>query len=161
MKREINMRYGFKIQFLFAVILFLIIVILSSMVIMLGRDIYNSINEDRKNNYDIRVSLAYLSNKIKQSDKEKGAEIADLYGQPAILIKENYDGLMYNTWIYYYDNYLNEILVEENEAFDLEDGAKIVKAEKFNINKLNNKLLKITVQQSNQNYELILSTYSD
>lgn len=161
MKREINAGYGFRIQFLFAIILFLIIVILSSMIILLGKDIYNSINEDRQNNYDVRVSLSYLSNKIRQSDIGDEVELVDLYGQPSILIKENYGGTIYHTWIYYYDNSINEILVEENERFNLQDGMKIVEAEKLDITKLKDKLFKITVQQSGKNYELILSEYSE
>lgn len=146
----------FSIQFLFIMLLFLIIVILSSMVILLGKDIYKSINEDRQSNYEIRVSLSYIENKIRQSDKENAVEIKKIQGQPALLIKENYDGINYETWIYYYNKSLNEILIEEHDEFQLQDGMKIVDLDGFNITEISKNTFKIYVESKDIKSELTL-----
>ena len=49
-------------------LLYLVIVILSVIVISLGKNIYDKINEDRNINYELQVSLSYIANKIRQSD---------------------------------------------------------------------------------------------
>lgn len=142
--------------FLLILLLFLIIAILSSMVILLGKDIYKSINEDRQNNYELRVSLSYISNKIRQSDKTNAVEIKELNDKPALLIKENYDGINYETWIYYYNECLNEIFVEEQNEFQLQDGMKIVDLDKFDISEISENTYKISVENEERKSELIL-----
>jgi hypothetical protein len=130
------------------------------MIILLGNDIYKSINEDRQSNYEVRVSLSYIENKIRQSDKENAVEIKEVHGQPALLIKENYDGINYETWIYYYNNCLNEILIEEHDEFQLQDGMKIVNLDGFNITEINKNTFKISVESKDRKSELILGKNS-
>ena len=99
MIKENNRQFSF--QFVFILLLFLMIVIMSLMIILLGKNIYSSINEDRTNNYEKRVSLSYVANKIRQSDKENNIKIESLHGKNAVVINEKYDDEVYETWIYY------------------------------------------------------------
>lgn len=56
-----------QFPFILIMLLYLIIVILSVLIIFLGKNIYDNINEERNTNYNLRVSLSYIANKLRQS----------------------------------------------------------------------------------------------
>jgi hypothetical protein len=131
------------------------------MIITLGKNVYSNINYDRASNYELRVSLSYIGNKIRQADKKDAVNIKDINGNHAVVIKETYDGLNYETWIYYYDNCINEILVDEGTLFNLSDGMKILEVESFTISKVKDNLFKFSVKDNDNSAELVLSLYSN
>lgn len=155
-----NFSKQFSFQFVFIMLLYLIIVILSVMIIVLGKNIYVNINDDRDNNYEIRVSLSYIANKVRQSDKQGAVEIRDYEGSNAIIINESYDEENYETWIYFYDNAIYEMFTDENSSFQPEEGMRIVDCDKLEITKLNDNLYKFAVNSSTESSELILNLYS-
>lgn len=159
MIKENNRQFSF--QFVFILLLFLMIVIMSLMIILLGKNIYSSINEDRTSNYEKRVSLSYVANKIRQSDKENNIKIENLHGRNAVVINEKYDDEIYETWIYYYDNAIYEMFTDAGAEFNLEDGMRIMEIENFNIEEINDNLYKFTASSNNESTELILSLYSN
>jgi len=132
------------------------------MIIMLGQDIYNNINEDRANNYEKRVSLSYVANKVRQADKENMIRLEKLktndYG---LVIKEVYNDENYETWIYYYNNGIYELFTDVGSKFNPEDGMKIMDVESFSIERLDNKLYKFTAKNNESKTELILNLYSN
>lgn len=91
-----------QFPFIFIMLIYLIIVILSVMIISLGKNIYDSINEERNTNYNLRVSLSYIANKIRQSDKRGAVEIRQVSGVNALVLNEEFDEEKYQTWIYFY-----------------------------------------------------------
>lgn len=148
-------------QFIFILLLFFIIAIISLMVILLGKDIYSSINEDRISNYEKRVSLSYVANKIRQSDKENNIRIENLNGINAIVINEKYDEAVYETWIYHYDNAIYEMFTDEGVEFNLDDGMRIMEIDNFNIELINDNLYKFKATSNQESTELILCLYSN
>lgn len=151
----------FSFQFIFVMLLYLIIVILSVMIISLGKNIYDNINEDRNTNYEIRVSLSYIANKIRQSDKNEAVEIKELHGVNAVVINEAYDEENYQTWIYFYDGAIYEMFTDENSTFELSDGMKVIEADYFKIDKVKDRLYKFTAVSKEESAELYLSLYSN
>jgi len=160
MKKEKYISNRISIQFVFIMILFLIIVVLSVMIINLGKEIYVKINADRTNNFETRVSLSYITNKIRQADKENTILVKELNGNSAIVIKETYDGLNYENWIYYNDNNICEIFIDEGLKFNLSDGMKITKIDNFNVTKIKDNLYELSVRNKNQTVKQVLSLYS-
>ena len=150
----------FSFQFIFVMLLYLIIVILSVMIISLGKNIYDSINKDRNTNYELRVSLSYIANKIRQSDRVGAVEITELKGTDAVLINEVYDEEKYQTWIYFYDGAIYEMFTDTGNNFELSDGMKVVEADNFHIEKVNNNLYKFTAVSNEESSELYLSPCS-
>ena len=142
-------------------LLYLLIVILSVMIISLGKNIYDNINEDRNTNYELRVTLSYIANKIRQSDKMGAVEIKEFNGVNAVVINEVYDEENYQTWIYFYDGAIYEMFTDEVTTFDLADGMKVVEADLFNIEELNNSLYKFTAVSKEESAELSLCLYSN
>ena len=156
-----NFSKQFSFQFIFIMLLFLIIVILSVMIIVLGKNIYVNINEERKSNYELRVSLSYISNKVRQSDKLDSLEIRKLEDDDAVVIKETYDDENYETWIYFYDNAIYEMFTDENNSFIPEDGMKIVEVDSFEITEINDNLYKFAAKSKTSSSELVLNLYSN
>lgn len=150
----------FSIQFVLIMMLFLILAVLSVMIIAMGENIYAKINDDRQNNYELRVGLSYIANKIRQSDKINSVSLKDIEETPAIVIKENYDGLNYETWIYWYDGWIYEIFTDEGSVFELQDGMKIIEAVSFDMAKVSDGLYKFTLSNGADCEELVLSLYS-
>lgn len=150
----------FSFQFIFIMLLFLLIVFLSVMIILLGNDVYSGINKDREENYQKMVSLSYVANKIRQNDKEGSVRIDSLQGKNAVVINEVYDGVEYETWIYFYNNGIYEMFTDSNMEFNLEDGMRILDVESFKIEKLKDNLYKFTASNNKEKTELILNLYS-
>lgn len=157
---NVNKTKHFTFQFIFIMFLFLLIVILSVLIILLGRDIYSTINRDRAANYDKRVSLSYVANKIRQSDKENSVRIENLNGENAVVINETYDNEDYETWIYFYDNAIYEMFTDAGREFSPDDGMKVLGVESFAIEKLKDNLYKFTAKVNEESAELVLNLYS-
>lgn len=151
----------FSFQFVFIMLLFLMIVILSVMIILLGKNIYENINEDRNTNYELRVSLSYIANKVRQADKENSVELRKLNDNYAVVINEVYDEEEYETWIYFYDNSIYEILIDANSTFDLADGMKIVNVDYMEISAIKDNLYKFAARSNDKSAELVLNLYSN
>lgn len=150
----------FSFQFIFIMLINLIIVILSVMIISLGKNIYDNINKDRNTNYELRVSLSYIANKIRQSDEKDAVEIKELNGINAVIINEVYDEEEYQTCIYFYDGAIYEMFTDKDSAFELSDGMKITEADFFKIDKIKDSLYKFTAISKEESAELYLSVYS-
>lgn len=151
----------FSFQLIFVMLLFLIIVILSVMIILHGQNIYKNINDDRSRNFEKRVSLSYVANKLRQSDKENSVRMEDHRNIHALVISEVYDEDNYETWIYYYNNGLYELFTAEGIPFNPDDGMKIMDIDSFSIERLNDKLYKFTAGQDKHNTELIININSN
>lgn len=151
----------FSFHLVFIILLFVMIATMSLMIILHGKNIYSSINEDRASNYEKRVSLSYIANKIRQSDKDKNVRIENLYGENAIVINEKYDDVVYETWLYFYNDSIYEMFTDKGVKFNLEDGMKIMEIEGFVIEEINENLYKFTAINNEESTELILCVYSN
>ena len=160
MNRQSNSKQ-FSFEFIFIMLLYLFIVVLSVMIISLGKNIYDNINEDRNTNYELRVSLSYIANKIRQSDKNGAVEIKELHGVNALVINEVYVEENYQTWIYFHDGAIYEMFIDEETSFDLTDGMKVVEADLFNIEEINHNLYKFTAISNEESSDLYLSMNSN
>ncbi|WP_179237533.1 DUF4860 domain-containing protein [Sedimentibacter hydroxybenzoicus] len=134
---------------------------MSVMVILLGQNIYENINKDRADNYEKRVSLSYIANKVRQADKENSIRVEKSEDVQALVINEVYDEDYYETWIYYYNDGLYELFTGESIQFNPEDGMKIMNIDSFSIERLSNKLYKFTVGYDKSNTELIINVNSN
>ncbi|HRC80614.1 MAG TPA: DUF4860 domain-containing protein [Sedimentibacter sp.] len=149
-----------QFPFILIMLLYLIIVILSVLIIFLGKNIYDNINEERNTNYNLRVSLSYIANKIRQSDKSGSVEIKQVNGENALVLNEEYDDEQYQTWIYFYEGGIYEMFTDSENTFDLSDGMKLVDADVFNIEKVRDDLYRFYAASNEKSSELYLSIYS-
>ena len=149
-----------QFPFILIMLLYLIIVILSVLIIFLGKNIYDNINEERNTNYNLRVSLSYIANKVRQSDKGGAVELRQVNGENALVLNEEYDDEEYQTWIYFYEGGIYEMLTDSGSTFELSDGMKLLDADVFNIEKVRDNLYIFYAASNERNSELYLSIYS-
>ena len=116
------------IPVLFVLTLFLLLSALSVSVIMAGSSVYEKISADMDENYERRVAFSYLATKIRQNDKTGIISAEKKDGADMIAIKENE---LETTYIYYFDGYIREILVDTGTVFELDWGDGLIKAGGF------------------------------
>jgi hypothetical protein len=129
-------------------ILFGFFLMISSMLIVSGANVYNSVSRSMTAGSALRSSSAYLANRLRGcGDAEKvligstresvGATGTQqsLESGDMLILEENYDGDTYYTRIYLYDGWLRESFLWSEVAFYPEDGERIVEVEDFSVEK--------------------------
>ena len=116
------------IPILFVLILFLLLSALSVSVILAGSSVHEKISADMDKNYEKRVTFSYIATKIRQNDQTGRIFFENKEGVDMIAIKENEEEI---TYIYYYDGYVREILVDSDTVFEPDWGEGIIEAGGF------------------------------
>lgn len=151
---------------LFVLTLFLLLSVMAVAVILAGSAVYEKIASNMDKNYDNRVTLSYLTTKIRQNDSRGNIYVEKINGAEMLAIKEVYGLDEYVTYIYYdsdseeignYDGYIREIFLELDPYgrtidFDLEDGEKIIKSRGFSFD-LSNDRIKMNLSDENGNIQ--------
>ena len=120
--------------------LFLLLSVMSVSVILAGSTVYENIAENMDNNYEKRVTLSYLTTKIRQNDRGN-IGIEEVNGINMLAIREDFWGLMeFVTYIYYDEenNCIREIFLDITDGavinFELSDGEHIINSHGFEFN---------------------------
>ena len=138
-----NLRQGTISGFL-TLILFGVFVLCTLIVLLTGADIYKKITVRDSKTYDSRTAAQYITTKVHQSDKN-GMIAADFFdGNSALILKENYDGELYETKLYCHNGYLMELFSAENAELTAEDGEKILEVSSVMF-ELDNNILKTEI----------------
>lgn len=134
--------------------LYLMFSVLVIFTFITGIKAYNSIRQKNSDNYSLRTSLQYVSNKTKAYQKTGAITVSELNGKAALKITENLDGKDFDTYIYENDGMLCELFIEAGTKIDLSWGTKINDIETFEIEKLSDKLIEI---RTNDTVPLIIA----
>ena len=97
------------IDILFVLSLFCVFAFSSVVLILFGADIYKKTVSSMDSNYASRTSVAYLTEKIRQSDTYDAISIDCSSGSEKLLMTREIDGQTYATSLYEYDGYLCEL----------------------------------------------------
>ena len=149
---------------LFVLTLFLLLSVMAVAVILAGSSVYEKIAANMEKNYDQRVTLSYLTTKIRQNDSNGNIYVERKNGADMLAIKEVYGLDEYVTYIYYdsdpsdkdyNDGYIREIFLELDQYgntidFDLSDGEKIIKSRGFSFDLLADRI-KMNLSDENGN----------
>lgn len=130
----------------FVLCIFLAFALSLSALLVMGAKTYQSISKNTEDNYQLRTSLLYVSNKIKAFNEKGKVYEGEFNGGDALFLQENIDGIGYVTKIYAYEGQLYELFSESDNNLDAVSGTKITDVAKFQVTKMENNLLKITVQ---------------
>ena len=95
-------------------------------------------------NYSRRIACAYVTEKVRQADDQGRIYVEDIFDQHALVLQDEIDGALYNTYIYSYDGYLMELYARA----DLKDiypqsGQKILEITSFNVDYVSDSLLSV------------------
>lgn len=133
------------IDILFVLALFCIFALSAVFLITVGANIYGKTVSHMEDNFNSRTSFAYVSEKIRQADKNDAVSTGEFDGVPAVLITEDVGHTRYITYLYQYNGYLKELMVREDTPLSPEAGQDILPVTEFSFEEVNNKLLAFTI----------------
>lgn len=139
------------IDIVFALALFCVFAVSALMVALVGARVYSNTIENMNINFDTRGSVVYVATKIRQNDEAGMISVSDLDGIPALLMEQELDGEIYQTWIYHYDGALREIFTSKGSGIGAEFGAVIMEIDSFTIEQTADNLFRISSLDSRGN----------
>lgn len=108
-----------------------------------GMKVYKNIAVSNLENFEIRTSLLYISNKIKQSDSVECISIKQKDNIKLLSLIEKNDGNEFETLIYHYNGRLYELYHENNEDYSFTDGMEVMNIENFGIEMIRDNILRV------------------
>lgn len=154
-------RYKKNIDSLMIILLLSLFAITGSIVILTGVKQYQKIASQINSNFNIRTANSYIAQKISTYDYSDGIEITTLSDGTtdemitALALNSNDNNTLYITYIYYYNGWLRELVVNENSLFSLEAGQKISQISSMDISLDTNNILSISFVDISKNKHLV------
>lgn len=132
-----------SINLVFTLALLGIFALSALFVAVLGAQVYGRTAENMDNNFNVRTSLVYITEKIRQCP-DKDIDIREVNGNPALVLSQNIKGQNYETWIFSAKGSLREVLVSAGDNVLETDGQEVMDINSFNLD-LKGDLLQISV----------------
>ena len=122
-----NVKVQHSMQGVFVFVLLGLFALMSTLMVLLGAQMYRSTVDRSEYNNEHRVMGAYVRSMIRSMD---GGEISveQPGGIPALALKETIDDEEYVTWLYVHEGVLYEQFTELDEDFNPLDGTEICPA---------------------------------
>lgn len=158
---------NFIVDILFVLALFGLFAVSALMLVTIGANVYQSTVEDMDQNYDARVVSTYLAEKLRQCDMlledQSSVAISEFEGSPALVLSQEMGGELYDTYLYYHDGYLKELLLKHGSDMGGDSrgaGQEIIALRDFSLAWAADDLLRIDlVTDAGQSREIYLSTH--
>lgn len=137
------------IDLLFPIALFLVLAASSLFLVILAANVYRKSVAWEESNYGSRTCLSYVTEKIRQSDKDGGVETGTFDGIPCLILRQNFGDQAYATYLYSYEGQLCELFVQEGADVHAPDGQRILEVNNFNITEQEKGIFKISCSDEN------------
>lgn len=147
--------FGYTLTSFLTLILFSFFALCSLFIVLIGAKDYQVVVEQSEQNNEIRASLTYVANKIRQNDEAGFVQVFNQDGTQILSLTQDIDGQLYDTYIYFYNGNLNEQFVKHTAKIDLNEGSVITAVERFDISMENSAVI-LQVQNSNREKPLVL-----
>lgn len=128
MGRSKNQR-GQLVNTLFTMLLFLVFVLCALFAVLIGGKVYENINVRTESTYRGDVALSYIANKVRQGDEDGMVELTEMDGIPVLQLKQEINGSVYVTDIYYKDGKLWELFTDAESGLGVNDGYEILECD--------------------------------
>lgn len=134
------------IDTIFVISLMLLFLISALSVIAIGASIYQKNVDTMSKNSSHRIATSYITEKIRQNDKEGSIGTREIFEKNALVISEDINGTIYNTYIYDYNGSLMELFARDDlENFYPQSGQKIMDVKSFNAESVKKDLYRISI----------------
>ena len=118
-------------QGVFVFVLLGLFAVMSTLMVLLGAQMYrNTVDHSAENNKG-RVLGAYVRSMIRAEDGDQSVAVEELGGVTTLALHEDIDGEDYVTWLYCYDGDLYEQFTEAERDFNPASGTAICPAAAF------------------------------
>lgn len=112
--------------FIFSLLLFLMFILCSVFTILIGSRVYQNIRARNNSSFYSGTALAYITNKVRQSDGGGRVEVRTADGLPVLVLVSQYGDTPYETWIYTKDGSLMELFSARDSGLTTDDGLPIM-----------------------------------
>ena len=137
-----------SMQGAFIFVLLGLFALMSTLMVLLGAQMYRATVDHGQQNNQERLLSAYVRSMVRAQDSEGTIEIDNENGFPVLSMKETDDGEVYVTRVYQYEGKLYELFTSAENDFDPEDGTAICDAGSFDA-KLEGSLLTVNMTDGN------------
>ena len=120
-----------SMQGVFVFVLLGLFAVMSTLMVLLGAQMYRNTVDHTTRNNEGRLLGAYVRSMIRAEDAADAVTIEDFDGVKALAFHETIDDEAYVTWLYSYDGQLYEQFTDADRAFEPESGSVICPAERF------------------------------
>ena len=159
MKKQTGLHH--MIDILFVLSLFCVFAVSSVLLILFGADIYKKTVQQMDSNYTSRTSIAYITEKIRQSDTENAINIVSQDGTQILMLTNIINGIPYATSLYEYDGYLYELFARTDLELPLDAGQPVMELHSLTFSLLEPNILEITfTDASNEDQIIYVSMHS-
>lgn len=115
----------------FVLLLLAMFALFSTFLVLVSAQAYRNTVQAADANAQSRILEHYAVNKARMYDRAGGMTIRQTDVGTALCLRDEYDGDRYLTYVYCADGALRELVREESEGFDPEDGDAICPAAAF------------------------------
>ena len=120
-----------SMQGVFVFVLLGLFAVMSTLMVLLGAQMYrNTVDHSTANNED-RVLRAYVRSMIRAEDTRDAMVVGEYDGVKTLAMREDLDGEPYVTWLYCYDGQMYEYFTSDDGTFNPESGTAICPAQRF------------------------------
>ena len=120
-----------SMQGVFVFVLLGLFAVMSTLMVLLGAQMYrNTVDRSTANNED-RVLSAYVRSMIRAEDTRDAMVVGEYDGVKTLAMREDLDGEPYVTWLYCYDGQMYEYFTSDDGTFNPESGTAICLAQRF------------------------------
>ena len=134
---------------LFPALLFFVFLLCTIFTILIGSRVYENIRERDNLSFHTDAALAYMTNKVRQGDMADAISIREIDDCQVLVLTSDYDGDLYETWIYQMDGSLWELFTLKDSGVDIYSGQMIMDCDPVSFiletNKHRNTLLTISL----------------
>ena len=118
---------------MFLIILFAVFAVCAFSLITIGANVYSHTASVMNQDYEKRIDISYVTEKIRQWDQADSIEIGSFHGRTALIHRELINGKKYNTYLYQEKGALRELMAREDLDTTTMQGEKIVAAKDFSV----------------------------
>ncbi len=137
------------VDILFVVSLFALYTICILLISIIGINLYTQGLDISEQNYTIRTSILYLTEKTRQGNLEGGVRVEPLFDGNALVLTRQIEDRNFETWIYTEEGNLNEVLVLEGSQITPRSGQTIMPLQGLKLEIDENNILLIETQSEN------------
>jgi cell division protein FtsX len=150
------------IDILFVLTLFLLFVIITLLILMMGANTYKNVSSTVTARYNETTCMSYIANKVRSYDENGEVYISKINNIPSLMLKQTIDDETYLTYLYAYEGKLMELNCMENDiSVTADSGSAIVDLSELQMQYVTPNLLyfKAIYSNSSEN-ELFLYVHS-
>lgn len=140
------------VDILFVISLFCVFAFSALMLVIIGADIYKKTVSHMNNNYAKRTSFAYITEKVRQYDKQGGISVIEYGNGPALSLEETIDQETYYTVFYQYDGQLRELFSARPEALSPGAGQAVFSCSSLELTQINSSLYQFSIIDAEGHY---------